>query len=107
MNQEVVVVLMTAGSRAESEYLAEMLVNKRLAACVQIMPGVQSIYSWQGKLQREAEFLLLAKTTRASFAELEREVRAAHSYETPEIIALPAAAVSDSYLQWMIENLKS
>ena len=81
-----VVVMMTAGSREEAARLAEMLVGAHLAACVQIMPEMESVYRWQGRVHREPEVLLLAKTTAACFAELEREVRALHTYDTPEII---------------------
>jgi periplasmic divalent cation tolerance protein len=98
---DAIVVLMTAGSREEAARLAEMLVGARLAACVQIMPEMESIYHWQGQIKRDPEFLLLAKTTQAKFEELEQGVRALHSYETPEIIALPVTAVSAPYLSWL------
>jgi periplasmic divalent cation tolerance protein len=98
---EAIVVLMTAGSREEAARLAEMLVGSRLAACVQIMPEMESVYHWQDKIERAPETLLLAKTTRENFAELEREVRALHSYETPEIISLSIDAASAPYLEWL------
>jgi periplasmic divalent cation tolerance protein len=96
-----ITVMMTAGSREEAVRLAEMLVGARLAACVQILPEIESVYHWQGEVRRDPEVLLLAKTTRARFALLEREVRALHSYETPEIIALPVIAASAPYLEWL------
>lgn len=99
---EAIVVLITAGSREEAARLAEMLVGARLAACVQIMPEMQSVYRWKGNVHREPEILLLAKTVRTNFVELEREVRALHSYETPEIVALPVTDVSTSYLAWLV-----
>jgi periplasmic divalent cation tolerance protein len=68
---------------------------------VQILPEIESVYRWQGKIERQAEVLLLAKTTRGKFDELEREVRALHSYDTPEIIAVPVTAVSTPYLDWL------
>jgi periplasmic divalent cation tolerance protein len=86
-----IMVLMTAGSREEAARLAEMLVGARLAACVQILPEMESVYHWKGEVRRDPEFLLLAKTTEARFTLLEREVRALHSYETPEIVALPSS----------------
>lgn len=98
---EPIVVLMTAASSDEAEKIAELLVNKRLAACVQILPKIKSIYVWKGGLERDQEVLLLAKTIQAKFTELEREVRAIHSYETPEVIALPISAVSEGYLNWL------
>ncbi|MDQ3651155.1 MAG: divalent-cation tolerance protein CutA [Acidobacteriota bacterium] len=99
--EAVVVVLMTAASREEAVRIAQMLVGARLAACVQVMPEMESIYRWEGEVLRAPEVLLLAKTTVACFAELEREVRALHSYETPEIIALPVNSVSIPYLEWL------
>jgi len=100
-----IVVIMTAASDEEANRIAELLVNTRLAACVQILPGIQSVYRWQGNIERSAEVLLLAKTTATKFNELEREVRAIHSYETPEIVALPITASSEAYLQWVISEL--
>ena len=99
-----IVVLMTAASAEEATRIAELLVNKKLAACVQILPDLQSVYVWKGEVQREKEVLLLAKTIRANFAELEREVRAIHSYETPEIIALPIVEGSEPYLKWLTSS---
>jgi periplasmic divalent cation tolerance protein len=103
---DAIVVLMTAGSREEAARLAEMLVGARLAACVQIMPEMESIYHWKGSIHRDPEFLLLAKTTRAKFDDLEREVRALHSYATPEIVALPIMAASAPYLEWLYETVE-
>jgi periplasmic divalent cation tolerance protein len=102
---EAIVVLMTAGSREEAARLAEMLVGSRLAACVQIMPEMESVYHWQGKIERAPETLLLAKTTQENFAELDSAVRALHSYETPEIVALSITAASAPYLQWLTTNV--
>lgn len=99
--EEVIVVFMTAANREEAGRLAEMLVEKRLAACVQILPEIESVYRWQGKVERQREVLLIAKTTRSNFEELEKEVRARHSYETPEIVALPLSAGSGPYLEWL------
>ena len=103
---DAIVVLMTAGSREEAARLAEMLVGARLAACVQIMPEMESIYHWEGNIRRDPEFLLLAKTTRAKFDDLEREVRALHTYETPEIIALPITHGSAPYLEWLVRTVE-
>ncbi len=100
-NAVAIVVLITAGSRDEALRLAEMLVGARLAACVQILPEMESVYWWDGAVRREPEHLLLVKTTVGRFAALEREVRALHSYETPEIVALPITAASAPYLEWL------
>jgi periplasmic divalent cation tolerance protein len=100
-----IVVLMTAGSREEAVRLADILVVARLAACVQILPEIESVYHWKGNVERAAEILLLAKTTEANFAALEAMVRSLHSYETPEIIALPIVAASAPYLEWLTANV--
>ena len=100
---DAIVVFMTATNGEEATRLAEMLVGAHLAACVQILPEMESVYRWQGKIERQSEILLLAKTTRAKFAELEREVRALHSYDTPEIIAVPVVDGSAPYLDWLNE----
>ncbi|HVF54903.1 MAG TPA: divalent-cation tolerance protein CutA [Pyrinomonadaceae bacterium] len=99
-----IVVLMTAGSREEAARLAEMLVGSHLAACVQILPEMESVYRWKGAVHREPEYLMLAKTTVACFEDLEREVRALHTYDTPEIIALPVSEISSPYLEWLSAN---
>jgi len=98
---DAIVVFMTAANGEEAARLAEMLVGSHLAACVQILPEMESVYRWQGKIERQAEILILAKTTRDKFEELEREVRALHSYDTPEIIAVPVVAGSVPYLEWL------
>jgi periplasmic divalent cation tolerance protein len=100
-SEEPIVVLMTAANREEAGRIAEELVSERLAACVQILPEIQSVYRWQGKVERATEVLLLAKTTCDKFQELDRRVREIHSYETPEIVALPVTAVSEPYLRWL------
>src|SRR5260370_23270914 len=98
---------MTAANGPEASRLAEMLVSARVAACVQILPEMESVYHWQGAIEREREVLLLAKTTRARFDDLEREVRALHSYKVPEIIALPVVTGSEAYLDWLREESMS
>jgi len=101
---EAIVVLMTAASSEEASRIADLLVNRHLAACVQILPEMQSIYLWKGEVQREREVLLIAKSTRPNFSALECEVRAVHSYETPEIVALPIVAGSEGYLEWLVSS---
>ncbi len=103
---DAIVVFMTAANSEDARNIAEMLVNAKLAACVQLLPHVESVYRWNDQVQRAGEVLLLAKTTQSRFEELEREVRAIHAYETPEIVALPATAVSAPYLRWLIESLE-
>ena len=101
MDDDPIVVSMTAANGEEATRLAEMLVGAHLAACVQILPEMESVYRWQGKVERQAEVLLIAKTVRGKFDELEREVRALHSYDTPEIVAVPIVTGSAPYLEWL------
>ncbi|HKC63542.1 MAG TPA: divalent-cation tolerance protein CutA [Pyrinomonadaceae bacterium] len=100
-----IVVMMTAGSREEAVRLADILVVAHLAACVQILPEIESVYHWNGQVERSAEILLLAKTTRENFQSLEAAVRSLHSYETPEIVALPITEASAPYLEWLTANV--
>lgn len=100
-----IAVFITAANTAEAELLATLLVNERLAACVQLLPGMTSVYRWQGEVQRESEVLLIAKTTAAIFVKLELTVRANHSYETPEIVGVPIAHLSAPYAAWLSENV--
>jgi len=100
-----IVVFLTAANGEEATRLADLLIGAHLAACVQILPEMESVYRWQGKIERQSEILLIAKTNAAKFAELEREVRALHSYETPEIVAVPIVAGSTPYLEWLTNSL--
>lgn len=97
---EAAIVMTTTGSEDEAERLAAALVENRLAACVQVMP-IRSFYVWQGKPQRDAEWLLLIKTRGAHYAAVETFIRAHHSYETPEIVMVPVSAGSPDYLAWL------
>ncbi|MBD1998891.1 divalent-cation tolerance protein CutA [Leptolyngbya sp. FACHB-541] len=100
------VVLVTAASRAEVEAIAQTLIQARLAACVSLMP-IQSVYTWQGKVHQEEEWQLMIKTDLNQFADLEAKIREIHSYEVPEIIALPILAGSQPYLNWIAEQTQS
>ena len=103
---EPIVVLMTAADGGEARRIAELLVNKQLAACVQILPGIESVYRWNAEVQRDTEILILAKTTAAQFNDLEKMVREIHSYDTPEIVGVPIAHISEPYRAWLIENVR-
>ena len=98
---EKLVVLMTAGSREEADKIANALVTEMLAACVNVLPGVTSVYRWEGAVQRDQEWLLLAKSTREVLDDLVRRVHALHSYELPEVVALPITGGSEAYLHWV------
>jgi len=107
MSEDAIVVFMTAANGEEATRLAEMLVGAHLAACVQVLPEIESVYRWQGKIERQSEVLLIAKTTRGKFDDLEREVRALHSYDTPEIVAVPIVIGSAPYLEWLSKAASS
>jgi periplasmic divalent cation tolerance protein len=100
------VVLVTCSSVAEARRIARSVVEARLAACVNILPGgITSIYRWKGKVESARERLLLIKTSRKRLAKLRAAVERLHSYDVPEFIALPIAAGSPAYLDWIEENL--
>ena len=98
-------VITTCPSMEEAEDLAGKVVAARLAACVNIVPGIVSIYEWQGKMEREQEFMLLIKSRSEGFPELEKLVQASHSYELPELIAVPIDEGSKAYLNWIDTQL--
>jgi periplasmic divalent cation tolerance protein len=101
-----IVVMVTCGSRAEAKKIARAVVEARLAACANVMGSpVQSIYRWKGKVETAKEVLVLMKSTRKRFSALEREIRRLHSYETPEVIAVPIARGSTGYLRWIEESV--
>lgn len=101
-----IVVLVTCGSAAEARRIARAAVDARLAACVNIVPGaIESIYRWKGKVESANERLLLIKTSRRLLAKLREAVEGLHSYQVPELIALPVSAGSPGYLSWLDECL--
>jgi periplasmic divalent cation tolerance protein len=96
-----VVVLVTAGSRAEAEAIARALVEDRLAACVNVVGPIRSIYRWEEAIEEADEHLLIVKARAADLAALEARVRALHSYDVPEVVALSVAGWSEAYLRWL------
>jgi periplasmic divalent cation tolerance protein len=98
---EQIVVLMTASSQEEAEGIASALVAEMLAACVNVVPGITSVYRWQGEVQRDTEWLLIAKSRRDVLDALVQRVHGLHSYDVPEVIALPLVGGSDAYLRWL------
>jgi periplasmic divalent cation tolerance protein len=103
-----VLVLVTCGSRREAGRIAQAVVTKRLAACVNVLDApLRSIYRWRGKIERAREFLLLMKTSRKRLAALGAEIARLHSYDTPEFIALPIVAGSAKYLAWLADSVKT
>ena len=100
------VAMVTCENRRQAERIARALVEERLAACVNVLEtSVRSVYRWEGRVERARETLLIVKTARNTFSRLERRVRQIHSYDVPEIIALPVVAGSRPYLAWMGESL--
>jgi periplasmic divalent cation tolerance protein len=103
---DAVVVLVTCKSKSEARRIVTLLVEKRLAACGNILDcPMTSIYRWKGKVERAKEYLVILKSTRKQFAALEREVTRLHSYDVPEIIALPVILGSQKYLSWLIASV--
>jgi periplasmic divalent cation tolerance protein len=95
------VVMTTVGNAGEGESLARLIVESKLAACVQILPQMTSVYFWDGKIQSEPEHLLLIKTLEDKFEELSEFIKQNHSYEVPEIVAVNAESASEDYSKWI------
>ena len=98
------IALVTCGSTAEARKIARSVVEKKLAACANLVPSVESIYRWKGKVERAREALLIIKTTANRLPELEKEVKRLHSYDVPEFIVLPIVAGSRKYLAWLKDS---
>lgn len=99
--EDFIVILVTASSEEEARKIASYLVEKRLAACVNLFKDIESIYRWKGKISDEKEVLMLIKTRKKLYKSVEDEVKKLHSYEVPEIIALPIISGSKDYLYWI------
>lgn len=99
-------VLCTCPDQPTAQHIAERLVDRKLAACVNILPGVQSIYQWQGQRESTQEHLLLIKTAQSAYQQLEQAVVELHPYELPEIIAVPITGGLGSYLNWIGESVR-
>ena len=95
------VTLVTCRDRAQARKIAKALVGERLAACVNVVPGVSSIYAWQGKIEESREVLLVIKSRSAHALKIAARVKALHSYSVPEVIALPVVSGSPAYLRWI------
>ena len=101
---QVVIVLVTCPKRPVAEAIGGALVEEHLAACANVVPGLTSIYRWEGKVCRDREVLLLVKTRRARLAALARRIRSLHPYTLPAIIALPVSGGSSAYLAWVVAS---
>ncbi len=103
---EGIVVLVTCGSASQARKIARALVEHKLAACVNLLPtAIESVYRWKGQIDSAREFLLIVKTTRKRFAAVQSEICRLHSYDVPEIIALPIVSGSRDYLRWIAESV--
>lgn len=103
---EYIQVFTTVENKRDAEKIARVLVEKRLAACVQIVGPVASTYRWKGKIETAEEWLCIIKSRQTLYADLEKAIKEVHPYETPEIIALPVVAGSKDYLEWLSSELK-
>lgn len=99
------IVLSTAGNPSQARRLALQLVRERAAACVNVVPRIESVYWWKGRVERGGESLLILKTTRGRLATLCRKLKSLHPYELPEILVLPPSHADPDYLQWLEESL--
>ena len=106
MAENHIVTLCTVPDRESGERIAQALVEEKLAACVNLLPGVSSTYRWQGKVEKAEECLLIIKTGVSRFEPLKQRIKALHPYELPEIIALPIIHGSREYLNWITESTK-
>lgn len=103
MGQELIV-FVTAPNDDEASRIADSLVSERLAACVNVVRGIESVYRWEGEVTRDRETLLIIKTTDERYADLERRVKELHTYTTPEVIAYKIERGSEAYLKWLRES---
>ena len=103
MKEQVLLVYCAVPNTEEAKSIARLLINKKLAACCNVIPGLISIYRWEGKLEEENEVLLFIKTSSKKYEQLEKEIKMIHSYSVPEIIATPVVNASQAYLDWILE----
>ena len=101
---EELIIFVTAPNEDEARRIADTVVDERLAACVNIINGIESIYRWEGEVARDRELLLIIKTTASRYGELERRVKELHSYTTPEVIAFRIERGSTNYLNWIHDS---
>lgn len=105
MNQALLILTNTP-DEATAHAIARMLIENRLAACVNLLPGVRSVYRWHGAVEEATEVTMFIKSTQARCAEVEAAIKAAHPYEVPEIIALPLDGVLPEYLEWLVSETR-
>jgi periplasmic divalent cation tolerance protein len=103
-DEQLSIILVTAPSQDVAQQLAHDLVTERLAACVNVVPGLTSIYAWEGKIEQAEEVLMIIKTHSSCYAALEEHIRAHHPYDTPEIVEISAGRVAPKYWQWVMKE---
>lgn len=101
-----IVIFITAANKKEARRIADKLIKEKLAACVNIVDGIESVFRWQGKVEAGKEVLLIAKSRKAKLNAVIKAVKSAHSYQVPEIIALPVIGGYTPYLNWIDESLR-
>ena len=104
---QILVIMVTVANQKEAVKIGTVVVKARLAACVNIIPAIQSIYRWKGKILKSQEFLLIFKSTKARYVLLEKSIKAIHTYDTPEIIALPVEKGIPQYIRWVCSETNS
>lgn len=103
---EAAVAMTTTSSEREARSLAALLVKGKLAACVQIVPKILSVYRWEGEVREDQEYLLMIKTTEKRMGDVRRAIEENHSYEVPEFVVLPVIEGAEDYLEWIEETTK-
>lgn len=105
--RKVLVILVTTENQEEAVKIGEKMVHAKLAACANILPGIQSIYRWKGKVSKAQEVLLILKSTKPRYRALEKAIKEMHAYDIPEIIALPVTEGFDRYIGWVCRETRS
>jgi periplasmic divalent cation tolerance protein len=103
----ILVIMVTVGNQKEARRIGKRMVDAKLAACANIIPAIESIYRWKGKVEKSQEVLLIFKSTRVRYAALEKAIKAIHTYDTPEIIALPVKKGLAQYIGWVCGETNS
>jgi len=104
--EDVIMIFSTVSSKGEAEKIARALIGKRVAACVSMFGPIKSMYWWDGKIEESEEYLLIIKTTRSKYGELEGIISKIHSYQVPEILAIPIVSALKEYIEWLREELE-
>ena len=100
-----IIIITTASSNKEAEIIGSKLIDKKLAACVNIIPNIKSIYRWKGKMNKDSEYLLIIKTVKRAEKDVFKNIRKLHSYDTPEMISIPITGGEKSYLNWLSKSV--